>query len=530
MIVMATLSGIASGTLLAMANSAAEIASKDELEMELRTFLMFGIALILFIYSKRYSMMQSNREVEKMVRKVRVRITDKILKAELQALEKLGKAEIFTAISNQTMTVSQSGTIIINACQSTIMIVACLLYITWLSFIAGIVIIVAVILGTSLYISHRKEVITEFMAAMDKEREFFTILDGIFKGFKEIKVFKKRGDDIFAHAQEIAAEAEAKKINISEKLTVDYMFSQVFFYSLIGVIVFVLPEITTMKSETLLKLTASILFIIGPLDSLVGSSPIFSRATAAIENLYKLEKSLEEASVEAQVKGKPKIKKFVPFQNITLENVVYKYKDKEDQPLFTVGPINLSIRQGEILFIVGGNGTGKTSLLRLITGLYSPQEGTLKLDEKKISLPDYPNYRELYSVIFWDFHLFDRLYGLLDSDEERVNELLIKMQVEEKTEYEEGRFTNLELSTGQKKRLALIISILEDKEIFIFDEWTADQDPPFRKHFFEVLIKDLQKKGKTIIAVSHDDRYFHLADRVIKMEDGQVLENNIAHG
>lgn len=78
------------------------------------------------------------------------------------------------------------------------------------------------------------------------------------------------------------------------------------------------------------------------------------------------------------------------------------------------------------------------------------------------------------------------------------------------------------MSTGQKKRLAYIASVLEDKQIYVFDEWAADQDPEFRKYFYEVLLQDLKQKGKTIIAVSHDDRYFSAADKVIKLEYGSI--------
>ena len=526
-IIMTTISGLASGALLATANHAVDLSQKGSSDSTIRIFILFAIALLLFIYSKRDSMIKSNAEVERIVCKIRIRITEKITKAELPQLEKLGKATIFTALSNQTQTISQSGTVMVNSCQSAMLLIACFFYICWISAMAAIIILGAVFIGALAFTTHRAEVLKEYLSALDKERDFFAVLDSILKGFKEVKVFKKREEDIYIHAEKIAKQVEEKKISISNKLTNDYMFSQVFFYSLIGVIVFVLPIFNPIKPEMLLKLTASLLFIIGPLDSLVGSTPVFSRTCAAIENLAALEKSLEDFSNTSLSKRKPKIKSFIPFQSISFDKVLFRYKDAGGNTLFTIGPINLFINQGEILFIIGGNGSGKTSLLMLLTGLYPPEEGTLFLDEKKISLPDYPNYRELFSIIFWDFHLFDRLYGLKELDENHVDTLLKQMELDDKTQYEDGMFSSVDLSTGQKKRLALIVALLEDKEIIILDEWSADQDPQFRKYFFEVIIKDLQKKGKTVFAISHDDRYFHLADRVIKMEDGQVLENNV---
>jgi putative ATP-binding cassette transporter len=120
--------------------------------------------------------------------------------------------------------------------------------------------------------------------------------------------------------------------------------------------------------------------------------------------------------------------------------------------------------------------------------------------------------------------LFGKLYGLRDLDPGQVNALLERMQLDTKTAYVDGRFTSLNLSTGQRKRMGLLIALLEDKPICVFDEWAAEQDPEFRSYFYEELLHQLKEEGKTIIAVSHDDRYFHHADKIIKMEYGQLVK------
>jgi len=191
--------------------------------------------------------------------------------------------------------------------------------------------------------------------------------------------------------------------------------------------------------------------------------------------------------------------------------------------LFSVGPLDMTLNQGEMLFIVGGNGSSKSTLLKLLTGLYYPATGFLSVDDDEIDQSHYHNYRELFSIIFTDFHLFDKLYGLHQIDEQLLKSLLHSMQLDKKTHYLDGQFTNLNLSTGQKKRLAFITAILEDKPIYVFDELAADQDPAFRQYFYEVVLQELKQQGKTIIAVTHDDKYFHVADRVLKMEYGQIV-------
>ncbi len=193
--------------------------------------------------------------------------------------------------------------------------------------------------------------------------------------------------------------------------------------------------------------------------------------------------------------------------------------------MFLMGPVNLSIRQGEVLFIVGGNGCGKSTLLKLLTGLYFPLAGgRLTLDNQLVTYDTYQAYRELYSIIFTDFHLFHKLYGLDSIDENQVKQLLKEMEIQNKTDYADNQFTNIDLSTGQRKRLAYISTLLEDKAIFVFDEWAADQDPVYRKLFYEKFLDDLRAMNKTVIAVTHDDNYFDMADRVIKMEEGRLID------
>jgi putative pyoverdin transport system ATP-binding/permease protein len=202
----------------------------------------------------------------------------------------------------------------------------------------------------------------------------------------------------------------------------------------------------------------------------------------------------------------------------------FTYTNADGTPGYRVGPLTAGITAGEILFIQGGNGSGKSTFLRLLTGLYYPQSGDLLVDGKPLQLAQYQRYRSMFSVIFTDFHLFDRLYGLGEVDEGQVEDLLAQMELSDKTSLESGRFTRLNLSTGQRKRLALISALLENKQVIVFDEWAADQDPGFRRYFYEVVLRDLKKQGKTIIAATHDDRFFGVADRVWKMEYGRFVD------
>ncbi|KPA19129.1 cyclic peptide transporter, partial [Candidatus Magnetomorum sp. HK-1] len=204
-----------------------------------------------------------------------------------------------------------------------------------------------------------------------------------------------------------------------------------------------------------------------------------------------------------------------------LDNLTYEYQQPDQTTSFSVGPLNLKINSGEILFITGGNGGGKTTLLKLITGLYQPSSGNIWIDQKKVNMSQ---HRYLFSAIFSDFYLFDKLYGLDKIDIQQVNELLVTMDLAKKVKWKDDHFSTTDLSTGQRKRLALIVSLLENRQIYVFDEWAADQDTKYRYYFYESLLPLLKKQGKTIVVITHDEAFFHIADQLVRLNYGQ-LEN-----
>jgi putative ATP-binding cassette transporter len=270
--------------------------------------------------------------------------------------------------------------------------------------------------------------------------------------------------------------------------------------------------------------TAAILFIMGPLQLVVQAVPVFARAQAAIRNLDVLESKLDRAMAPPPVRADAA--GYRGFQSIALEGAGFSYMAREGaNGAFSVGPLDLRINRGEILFLVGGNGSGKTTALKLMTGLYFPDRGRVAVDGRPLDRKNIQTYRELFGTVFSDFHLFDRLYGIESVEESRVRALLDELELTEKTRFEGGRFTDLNLSTGQRKRLALAVALLEDKEILVFDEWAADQDPHFRHYFYDVILKRLKANGKTIVAVTHDDRYWPAADRVVKMDYGTIVDD-----
>jgi putative ATP-binding cassette transporter len=372
-----------------------------------------------------------------------------------------------------------------------------------------------------MYLAHRKQVAEELRSADLKEREFLVMLNQVMEGFKEIKLNRRKSDDLYAHFNVIADESEQLRIRTGTLYVTDFMFSQVAFYLLLACLIFLMPQFSQTSASTAVKLTASILFIMRPLETLISSIPFFAKANLAALNLRELEVRLDAShdilSPETAVKLPES------FSAITFEDVMFSYTDRDGRQLFSVGPINEEIRQGEVLFVVGGNGSGKSTFLKLLTGLYVPRSGSIRINGIVLDRDSIASYREQFAIVFSDFFLFERLYGIEDIDTQRVHALIREMDLQKKTSFAEGSFTNVNLSTGQRKRLALIAALMDDKRICVFDEVAADQDPVFRKYFYETFLAKLKNEGKTVIAVSHDDRYFHVADRVIRMDYGKVI-------
>ena len=141
---------------------------------------------------------------------------------------------------------------------------------------------------------------------------------------------------------------------------------------------------------------------------------------------------------------------------------------------------------------------------------------------KALGTDDRDDYRQLFTTVFADYYLFDDLLKAetVPAEAERYLE---RLEVAHKVSIKDGGFTTTDLSSGQRKRLALMAAWLEGRPILVFDEWAADQDPAFRQIFYTELLPDLRRLGKTIVVISHDDRYFGSADQLVRLRHGCIV-------
>ncbi len=536
LLIFVTLSGFANALLISIINTAAEFVSNSEVNNKF--FLLFICGVAAFLFAKKYVLDKSSAIVESVMYKLRHRIADKIRHTELATLEATGTSPLYARLTQDTTYISNVSTTMINAAQSAIMMSFTILYIGTISVWSFFIVIAAISLGVAYYFSHSSSFWKAWAVVSVKEAAFFEKLGHILQGFKEIKINRRKNEGVFDNYQIVNREVKKLRLGTQRSYNVMIVFSQSLFYILLGFILFILPHFHAEYSGDVIKVTAAVLFMIGPFDSIMSSMQMFDTAGNAARNITDLEKQLEaelqknKLSVASQ--NQPGAFEALPyFDNIQFQNLSYSYpRTKQREHIFTVGPVNLSFRKGELIFITGGNGSGKSTFLKLLTGLYPPQTGQIVLDaeaDEQTAIPitpiNYQQYRNLFTTIFTDFHLFDKLYGVEQVNPVLVNRVLQNMELPaEKTSYKEGAFTSLQLSSGQKKRLALSTAIIEDKPIYIFDEVAADLDPEFRDKYYYELLPELKERGKTVVVVSHDRHYWTVPDRLFEMRNGEIRE------
>jgi putative pyoverdin transport system ATP-binding/permease protein len=518
------LSGMSNAFILFVINGAA--ATVTYREVNTRLFLMFVVVITIYIVTQQYIFKRASYIVDQIIQKIRINLTDKIIqRAELIDLDAIGNSRIYNHMTHQTGEVSNSSNEITAAVQSLIMVVFSILYLGTLSIQALIVTVAVVAVGMIVYLGMEKKIIPFINKHNDSEIRLFSTLSHLLDGFKEIKLSHERGEDIRQDINNISIEARDNSITTKVMYSNAYIFAQTFFYVLIGIMVFILPRFFEIYTESVIQITAVILFIIGPLSSVVAGIPAYTRSNIAIQNIHKLELELDNLNTEPPTFSKTVHHTFSSFKELHFRSLEFHYYDRNKERSFSVGPVDFSIKKGETVFLVGGNGSGKSTLLKLVTGLYRPAKGEILIDGVPVRGSSMQEYRELYSAIFADFHLFEKLYGIRDYEPAMIDDLLREMRLSDKTAFENGQFTNINLSTGQKKRIAMIVSRLEDRQVYIFDEWAADQDPQFREYYYYELLPELKRAGKTVIVVSHDDsKYYATADRVYKMNMGQLTD------
>lgn len=518
LLLMNILSAVAVTSFIGLVSAAVQGAAAGRISA--RLLLMFAITLMLFHVTHIYTLVTASQDTERLIHKLRIRLFDLVRRTDLVTVERIGHASLQGVLTQDTQVLAQALPMLVIGFQQSVMLLFLAAYLAWLSPLACILAFGLAGLVVAVRFKRVKALRSFMQSAAASEGRVFGGLTELLHGFKEVRMSGPRADGVTGNLAEASNASRTTNALLKARWGRNFAVVESMLYILIGLMVFVLPLFVAGYHAVILPATLAVMFISGPVYTISFVTPLVTQAELALENIEKMQERLG-AAAEAALSETTGTLKNAPVA-ISLKDAMLSYRDAEGGPLFTLGPLSAEFAAGQITFITGGNGSGKSTLLRLLTGLIPLDAGSLLADGVPLATDQMQDYRDRISAIFSDYHLSRRLYCIADPDPAKTGSLLTRLEMQDKVTVRDGAFSTIDLSTGQRKRLAFIVAELEDKQVIVLDEWAADQDPHFRRIFYEELLPDLKARGKIVICVTHDERWLHLADRIYQMNEGRL--------
>lgn len=458
---------------------------------------------------------------------LRMRLSHRILRAALRHLEILGSEPLMAAFTDDISGIVDAFNLIPGLCLNIAITFGGLLFLGWLSWQALVLVVGFLVLGLVVYQLPMIWASRSFRAARQELERLFGHFKDLTEGVKELKLHSRRRKVFLSEVLRQTAASRSKHLLTAFNLHgIANSFGQMLVFIVIGLILFS-PIARHSGIAVQAGSIITVLYITNALQYVMNKLPIVTRADIALQRLDGLSRQLDGPGI-LELEQEIATDVGLTCENLTLRSITHAYRSKKEKEAFTLGPININLKAGQLVVLAGGNGSGKTTLAKIITGLYPVEDGELLLDGRRITDENREFYRQHFSAIFYDFHLFESLLGLEKPDlDDRARERLDRLQLSHVVTIREGVLSTTQLSQGQRKRLALLTASLEDRPVYVFDEWAADQDPEFKEFFYRELLSDLKAKGKLVLIICHDDHYFDVADRMIKLESGKIIYDGV---
>lgn len=510
------ISGIGLTGLLAIISSL--LVGKPNVEHPLYAFVAFCIVVPT---SRLISQSLFNGLATRALFETRLQSCRKILAAPLRSLEEIGPHRLLATLTDDITSLTTALTQIPLLCLHAGVVIACLAYMGWLSWRMLLIILGIMAVGLFTY-NLSMGVARKYLTLLREETDkMFAHFRSLIHGAKELKLHRRRREAFVASELIPTGDAIRRFTFLGNNIfVVSAVWGNLLFFIAIGILLFRFSATSFVSAQVMSGFTLSLLYILTPLEAVFQILPNLGRAAAAVRKLDRLGIDLTSRSVEASPEAADRV---ASWRQLEFSQVHYAYSGDAAADHFGIGPMSLTFHAGEIIFITGGNGSGKSTLAKVLTGLYVPDAGEIRLDGQPVTSENRESYRQMFATVFADFYLFQNLMGI-DGDrlDAAARDYLVRLQLDGKVKIENGVLSTVDLSQGQRKRLALLTAYMEQRPIYLFDEWAADQDPQFKAVFYFELLPELKARGKTVFVISHDDQYYALADRLIKLKDGHL--------
>ena len=508
------ISGFGSAALVALINQALSVRG-DELGVLGLQFMLVGVGVLaLRLLSQMLFMYLGQRAKAN----VRLRSIRHIANASYAHLERYGAGRPLAILTGDLDSLVVFFVSLPTILMQSTVILGCLGYLGWLSWQILLFALLAIGLGAIGFLLVNSRALAHLRGSRQREDDLIQQFRALFDGAKELKLNRGRrqafiDEKLAPHIESVRAQRTLGYMLFSAASS----WGNLVLFTFIGLTLFVLARIYDVDQQVMSGYAMIFLYMILPIEGLLAALPAVGSARIALERIARLHTQLPLDSEGEQTRD-------ARFQSIELRGVTHRYFREKENSFFTLGPVDLRFTPGEITYLIGGNGSGKTTLAKLLVGLYNGESGEMVVDGNAVDESTRDAYRQLFATVFSDFFLFDSMLGVLPAAlHSQAQHLLVALHLEHKVQIENGAFTTLNLSQGQRKRLALLVALLEDRAFYVFDEWAADQDPEFKEVFYKQLLPDLKARGKAVLVITHDDRYFALADRCIKLDSGQLV-------
>lgn len=486
-------------------------------------WLLFIIVLLLSYFLSRLFQAYIIRLTNNIYANFELAIFEKIRHCSLRAFEKLGNNRIHTALGD-IQALGNLPAAFISVFNALIVIFCCVIYLFCVSITGGVTVLLLMIILLCIYLFRNAAVIKRMNKIRDLQNEYYHYVNDLLSGYRELKTSFFRTENFYnLYLKKICNERRKLKIETASSYMNNELTGRLSWYVVIGMIMYLFPVWYPDSPQEADVYIITILYLIAPVSLVLTLIPNFSSARIAMERLDKFSEAIGEFG-DIEGKAAQVADTQNPLDCIRFSNVSFQYNALDDSFMF--GPIDMTIGKGEIIFITGGNGSGKSTFVNLVAGLYRPSGGDIYYNDCLLTENNYLQYRNQIGVIFSGHRLFNENYDgfNLTRSNAHLMSLLKDMQIDGSVAIDESenRIDN-KLSRGQQKRLLLVYTLLENRDFLVLDEWAAEQDPQFRAFFYEYIIHDLQKMGKTLIIITHDDQYYDFADKIIKFDRGRIV-------